>query len=93
MNKAQMIMKMMEKPKGHVSHIDMQRILDGMFEEIRNALANGEDVMLSGLGTFTVRDRAERTCINPQTKEQMTVPAKRVPVFKAGTKLKIAVEK
>ena len=48
---------------------------------------------LVGLGTFEVRERAEKTAINPRTKEQITVAAKKVPAFKAGKALKDAVNK
>jgi DNA-binding protein HU-beta len=47
---------------------------------------------LVGFGTFQVRQREERKGVNPQTKEALTIPAKKVPKFKAGKELREAVE-
>ena len=58
---------------------------------ITEALQNGEKVSLVGFGTFEVKERAERTCLNPQTKETINVPASKAPSFKAGKALKEAV--
>ncbi len=63
-----------------------------VFEEITNGLANGDKVDISGFGKFEVKERAERTGINPATKEKITVPATRVPAFKAAKALKETVK-
>lgn len=55
-------------------------------------LAKGKKVQLVGFGTFEVRERAERTGRNPQTGEEMTIPATKVPAFKPGKELKTAVK-
>ncbi|WP_029688365.1 HU family DNA-binding protein, partial [Thermoanaerobacter sp. A7A] len=52
------------------------------------ALKNGDKVQLVGFGTFEVRERAERKGRNPQTKEEITIPASKAPIFKAGKALK-----
>ena len=62
-------------------------------KDAEKTLANGEKISLVGFGTFEVRERAEKTAINPRTKEQITVAAKKVPAFKAGKALKDAVNK
>jgi len=56
-------------------------------------LARNEKVQLVGFGTFEVKERAERTGRNPQTKETIVIPASRVPGFKAGKALRDAVQK
>jgi DNA-binding protein HU-beta len=62
-------------------------VLDGMLEGLRT---DGK-VQLVGFGTFTAVERAERKARNPQTGEEMTVPAKTVPKFKAGKVMKAMV--
>ncbi len=61
-------------------------------EEITEAMKNGKRVSFVGFGTFEPKLRKERQGINPQTKEKITIPARRVPVFKAGKKLREAVK-
>ncbi|MEG1181524.1 MAG: HU family DNA-binding protein, partial [Oscillospiraceae bacterium] len=57
------------------------------------AMKNGEKVQLVGFGTFEGKDRPERTCMNPATKQKITVKATRVPTFKAGKALKEVIAK
>lgn len=63
-----------------------------MFETISNALAKEEKIQLVGFGTFEIRERAERTGRNPQTGEEMIIPASKVPAFNPGKELKEAVK-
>ncbi len=65
--------------------------VDGVFEVIGEALANGEEARILGFGTFGTRNRPARTARNPRTGEALSVAASTVPVFKAGTRLKDAV--
>ena len=53
-----------------------------------NALVEGDKVQLVGFGSFEVRKRAARKGRNPQTKEEIKIPASKAPVFKAGKALK-----
>ncbi|MFM9272178.1 HU family DNA-binding protein [Halomonas elongata] len=55
-------------------------------------LSQGDKLTLLGFGTFEARERAARTGRNPQTGEEMTIPAAKVPAFKAGQGLKDAVK-
>ena len=66
---------------------EAEKALTAVTETIEFFLAKGEEVNLIGWGKFSVETRDERTCRNPQTGEQMTVPAKKVIKFKAGKKL------
>ena len=63
-----------------------------VFDSIKDALADGDKVALVGFGTFAVKERAARTGLNPRTKETITIPAAKVPSFKAGSALKDAVK-
>ncbi len=60
---------------------------------VTNALAKGDKVQLVGFGSFEVRKRAARKGRNPQTKEEIKIPASKAPVFKAGKALKDLVNK
>ncbi|PJE79297.1 DNA-binding protein HU-beta [invertebrate metagenome] len=67
------------------------RALDAMTGAVTNALKDGEQVVLVGFGTFSVKDRAARTGRNPQTGEPIQIAAAKIPSFKAGKALKEAV--
>ncbi|MCI8392511.1 MAG: HU family DNA-binding protein [Clostridia bacterium] len=62
--------------------------LNAMTEAITEALVKGDKVQLVGFGSFEVRKRAARKGRNPQTKEEIKIPASKAPVFKAGKALK-----
>lgn len=55
---------------------------------VAEALKNGEDVALAGFGTFKVKNKPARKGINPQTKEEITIPATKAPSFKFGKSFK-----
>ncbi len=55
---------------------------------IIEALRRGERVELRGFGSFRLRDRPSRAGRNPKTGESVSIPAKRVPLFKAGKELR-----
>ena len=59
---------------------------------ITESLKAEEKVQLVGFGSFEVKHRAERTGLNPQTKQPVTIAASKVPTFKAGKALKDAVK-
>ena len=91
MNKAELVAAMAEK--GAMSKKDAEKALNAMVESVQDALVAGDKVQLVGFGSFEVRERAARQGRNPQTKEPMTIPASKVPVFKVGKALKDAVAK
>ena len=67
------------------------KTLDATIEAITGALQQGDDVTLVGFGTFSVKERAERTGRNPQTGAAIKIAAAKVPGFKAGKGLKDSV--
>lgn len=91
MNKAELVSAVAER--ADMSKKDAEKAVSAVFATIEQTLANNEKVQLVGFGTFEVKDRAERTGRNPQTKEAIVIPATRVPGFKAGKALKDAVQK
>ena len=62
-----------------------------MLNGIRDSLKNGEKVVITGFGTFSVRNRSERPGRNPKTGEKITLSARRAPDFTPGKTLKKAV--
>ncbi len=69
-----------------------RELVNLFFQELEASLAVGEQVKLSGFGSFDLRDKKERPGKNPKTGENIPVPARRVVVFRAGPKLKARVE-
>jgi len=74
-----------------LSKADATKALAATLESITDALKAGEKVALIGFGTFSVSLRAARTGKNPQTGEAIAIPASKAAKFKAGQKLKDAV--
>jgi integration host factor subunit alpha len=67
---------------------DAKQVVDCFFELMVESLARGEDVKLSGLGNFQVRQKAPRPGRNPRTGELVPIAARRVVTFHASTKCK-----
>ena len=91
MNKAELITATAEK--AGLSKKDTEAAIAAMTDVITEALAQGDKIQLVGFGAFETKARAERIGRNPKTKEQIKIPASKVPVFKAGKALKDAVAK
>ncbi|KRE06122.1 DNA-binding protein [Bacillus sp. Root239] len=78
--------------QAELSKQDAKKAVEALFETISNTLAKEEKIQLIGFGTFEVRERAARTGRNPQTGEEMTIPASKAPAFKPGKELKAAIK-
>ncbi|AUS95028.1 integration host factor subunit alpha [Clostridium thermosuccinogenes] len=91
MNKSELIQSMAEKSE--LSKKDAEKALNAFLESVEEALAKGDKVQLVGFGSFEVRRRAERKGKNPQTKEEIIIPASNAPVFRVGKALRDAVNK
>ena len=70
---------------------DGARAVNAVLSIIEEQMKAGDKVVLTGFGQFEARTRAARTGINPATKEPISIPACKVPAFKAGKGLKDAV--
>ena len=70
-----------------------EETLNAFVDVVTEALVKGDKVQLVGFGSFEVRKRAARKGRNPQTKEEIKIPASKAPVFKAGKALKEVVNK
>ncbi len=71
-----------------LSKRETQKVVDAIIETIGDTLAAGEKVTLVGFGTLRVRSRKTRRGVNPQTRESIQIPAKKVPKFTAGKALR-----
>jgi DNA-binding protein HU-beta len=91
MNKAELIAAVAEK--AGFSKKDTEKVINATFNAITDELVAGEKVSLVGFGSFDVKSRGERIGRNPKTKEEIKIPASRVPQFKAGKALKEIVAK
>ncbi len=85
MNKTELVAKIAEG--AGMSKVDAKKALDATLDAIKGAVKKGEKVVLVGFGTFSVAKRDARKGINPATKEAITIPAKKVVKFKAGSEL------
>ena len=91
MNKAELVNAMATETG--VSKKDVEKVLNSFINVVSNEMANKGKVQLVGFGTFETRQRAARKGLNPQTKEEIKIPACTVPAFKAGKALKDKVNK
>lgn len=91
MNKTELIAAVAEN--AGFSKKDSEKIINATIDAITNALVAGDKVQLVGFGAFEVKSRAARIGRNPKTKEAITIPASKSPVFKAGKALKDVVSK
>ena len=68
-------------------------LVEGFLNTITKGLADGEEIQFRGWGTFTPKKTPQRTARNPKTQEPVIVPERIVAKFKAGNKLKEALNK
>ena len=89
MNKTELINAVADETE--LSKKDAEAAVSAVIEAITEALTQEEKVQLVGFGAFEVKARAERIGRNPRTKEEIKIPASKVPVFKPGKALKDAI--
>ena len=90
MNKTELVEKMVEKNPSAMKK-DMSTYVDSFIDIIKESLAKGDSVRLSGFGTFDTVQRKEREGINPKTKETIIIPASKAVKFKVSKALKDTV--
>jgi DNA-binding protein HU-beta len=89
MHKTQVVEILAERAS--MTKADAQKMLDSFQDIVSETLGKGDDVVLTGFGTFSVGKRSERTGRNPRTGEPLVIAAANVPKFSPGAKLKAAV--
>ena len=90
MNKPELVNAIAEK--ANLKKKEAEAALNAFVDAVEEALKKGDKVALIGFGTFGTRKRAKRTGVNPKTGKKIKIPAKTVPFFKAGKKLKETVK-
>jgi len=90
MNKTELVAAV--AAKAELSKKDAEAAVKAVIDSVTEALADGDKVALVGFGTFEVKTRAARTGKNPRTGEAISIPASKVPSFKAGAALKNVVK-
>ena len=91
MNKTELIAIVAES--AGLTKKDADRVISAAIDAITASLVKGEKVQISGFGTFETKEREARIGRNPHTKEEIHIPATRVPAFKASKALKDTVAK
>ncbi len=87
MTKAHLIEKVTAKA-ATLSRRDAEKVVNGIFDAIRDALKRGDKTEIRGFGSFRLRLRRTKDGRNPKTGETVSVPEKRMPFFRAGKELK-----
>ena len=91
MNKTELIAAVAEKTG--LTKKDAERVVSATFETIVASMQKGDKVSVSGFGIFDVKTREARVGRNPRTKEEIKIPATKLPAFKASKTLKDAIAK
>ena len=90
MNKTELIAAVAEKTG--LTKKEAERIVNATFETVAETLKKGDKVSVSGFGIFEVKTREARIGRNPRTKEEIKIPATKLPAFKASKTLKERVK-
>lgn len=90
MNKTEFIAAVADK--AGVTKSDAQKAVKAFLDVVTDSLQKGDKVVLTGFGSFEVRQAKARTGVNPRTKEKVRIPATKRPAFSAGAELKKAVK-
>lgn len=91
MNKTELIAAVAEK--ANISKKDADSAVNAVINTIMETVAKDEKVQLVGFGTFELRCRNERQGRDPRTNAPITIPASKIPAFKAGKAFKDAMGK
>jgi len=89
MNKAELVEAVSDKTG--ITKKQAGNVIDAITDTVKETLSKGERITLVDFGTFQVRQRKAREGRNPRTGKKLEIPAKKVPKFKAGKKLREAV--
>lgn len=90
MNKAELVEAVSKVTRQ--TKAETERTLDAFIDVVTKNISKKEGVKLVGFGTFAVSDRKQRIGRNPQTGEEIQIPARKVPVFRPGKELKETVK-
>lgn len=86
MNKSELVYEVTNRLD--VTKKEAEDVIDCFLDLIAENLAKGDKVVLSGFGTFEIRNRISRSGVNPRTGERIDIPCQKTPAFKVGKLLK-----
>jgi len=86
MTKTELVKEVAKKTKAPQKEVEA--VLSNFFETVKLSVKKGDKVAIIGFGNFEAKKRAQRTGVNPKTRKKMTIPEKRVPVFRPGKAFK-----
>lgn len=86
MNKSQLVNAVSEEVS--LSKVEVKRVIDTLFSKIENTLNDGEKVVVSGFGVFSVLNSPERIGRNPRTGESVKIAARRSVKFRSNMEIK-----
>jgi len=89
MNKSQLIELISQK--ANLSKKSATKAIDLLIDTVKDNLAKGKKVTITGFGTFSVSTRAARNGVNPQTGRAIKIPSTKVPRFKAGKEMRAII--
>jgi len=90
MNKNELVKNIAQKANLKLS--DTEKLVNSFIDIVSSELKKKSKVTLVGFGTFKTAHRKAKTGVNPKTGSKISIPAKNVPVFKAGKALKDSVK-
>ena len=90
MNKSEFVAQVAELTRS--TKVEAEQYTNALLKVLQDSLIRGENVQFAGFGTFETKTKKSRNGINPKTKESITIPSRKVVNFRAGSKLKLAVE-
>ena len=86
MTKTELVKEVAKKTKAPQKEVEA--VLSNFFDTVKQSVKKGDKVAIIGFGNFEAKKRAQRTGANPKTRKKMTIPEKRVPVFRPGKAFK-----
>ena len=89
MNKADLMTRIARDAK--ITKRQATKALDTLMDGVQEALSKGDSIILMGFGTFSVMSRSARKGRNPQTGQEIFIPAGKTPKFRAGKGLREAI--
>ncbi len=90
MNKTELIRSVAEKTG--LRKIEAEAAVNAVLDCVSGAVSSGEDVRLSGFGTFEIKTRAKRQGVNPKTGEKIEIPEKDYVSFRAGSMMEVSAD-
>lgn len=77
--------------ESEITKVAAEKAINSLTRNVEKTLRKGDKITLTGFGTWMVSRRKARKGLNPQTKKPISIPAAKVPKFKAGKQLKAAI--